>query len=239
MASRWWVEVEDGGFLSELAANFHDARLAIRQESDGKFYLTSVALDRLEEAREVPEMARELLAIACGSARVELGAYPRPSVGVVRNTPPGTPGAMSREIGTVVVPRRLEPTEETRRWASLAIDDRDIADVLAIFSRDEVRWHDLYHVLELVRSDVGDVMFEAGWASKTEVELFTHTANSRPSIGREARHGHSRFAPPAVPMSPGCCVHAHTSRHAVVAQAQSGFSLNMACGRFRPERRGF
>jgi hypothetical protein len=39
----------------------------------------------------------------------------------------------------------------------LARQDLDVADALAILGREDVRWHDLYHVFELIEGDVGGI----------------------------------------------------------------------------------
>jgi hypothetical protein len=86
-------------------------------------------------------------------------------------------------------------------WLNVALGDRNIADVLAIVGRAPVRWHDLFHVYEIILTDVGDAMYTHRWVTKAEVRRFTRTANSRRAIGREARHGHDRFDPPTKPLS--------------------------------------
>jgi hypothetical protein len=74
-------------------------------------------------------------------------------------------------------------------------------DAIATLGREDVRWHDLYHVFEIVRAEVGDEICAQGWATKADVNRFKHTANDRGTIGREARHGHRRWNPPANPMT--------------------------------------
>ena len=73
--------------------------------------------------------------------------------------------------------------------------------MLAILGRDDVRWHDLYHVFEVIEADVGGAMFTKSWVTNAAVDRFTWTANSRHAIGGEARHGHNRFQPPKNPLS--------------------------------------
>jgi hypothetical protein len=82
-----------------------------------------------------------------------------------------------------------------------ACRDDDVKDVLAIFGRDDVRWHDLYHVFEIVEADVGGRMHEEGWTTRAAAGRFTQTANSRGALGREARHGRDAVPPPANPLT--------------------------------------
>jgi len=43
-------------------------------------------------------------------------------------------------------------------------------------------------------------MYERGWISREEANLFTWTANSPDAVGEQARHGHQRNDPPPSPM---------------------------------------
>lgn len=106
----------------------------------------------------------------------------------------------SRPDGNVEIVELVAPPVQTSEWAELARRDRDVEEVLAVLGREDVRWHDLYHVFEIVEGDVGARMFSDGWVTKGAVRLFTRTANSRRAIGGEARHGHTRFDPPKDPL---------------------------------------
>jgi hypothetical protein len=117
---RWWVKLEDTGYLPELAANFEDPGLAIVEQT-GDFYLRSTEFDPLNDATDVRAKAVELVAIACGAAEIELGHFGRPRVDVVRQVQGGAPGAQYVQINPVIEPFRLGPSEETGRWAVLAL----------------------------------------------------------------------------------------------------------------------
>ncbi len=106
----------------------------------------------------------------------------------------------SRPDGSVEIVELVASPVQTSEWAELARRDVDVEDVLAILGREDVRWHDLYHVFEIVEADVGGRMFSDGWVTKTAVTHFTRTANSRRAIGGEARHGHNRIDPPKKPL---------------------------------------
>jgi len=51
-------------------------------------------------------------------------------------------------------------------------------DALIIAGRPTLTWPDLYFLFELVQADVGSEMFKLGWISRSDADLFTHTANS-------------------------------------------------------------
>lgn len=77
---------------------------------------------------------------------------------------------------------------------------RQAKDALIIVSRPILTWSELYLLFELVQSDIGGKMFEIGWISKDDAELFTHTANSYNSLRTNGRHGKDRGVPPHKPM---------------------------------------
>lgn len=79
----------------------------------------------------------------------------------------------------------VAPPPQTSEWVDLARDD-DVEDVLAIVGREDVRWHDLYHLLEIVHADVKGRMFSERRVTNAAVKRFTQTANSRRAIGGEA-----------------------------------------------------
>jgi hypothetical protein len=106
----------------------------------------------------------------------------------------------SRPDGSVEIVEFVAPPVQTSEWVELARRDADVEDILAILGREDVRWHDLYHVFEIVEADVGTRIVSDRWVTKAAVRRFTQTANSRRAIGAEARHGHDRFDPPKKPL---------------------------------------
>ncbi len=88
-----------------------------------------------------------------------------------------------------------------KAWIALAQSEEQVARALEIVGQEDVRWTDLYHLHEIVQADVGQLVFERGWATRAEVERFTRTANSPAVLGAAARHGAQRADPPANPMS--------------------------------------
>ena len=88
----------------------------------------------------------------------------------------------------------------------LANEDEDVSRALRVFAQGTVRWSDLYHAFEIVQASVGGHMFDAGWISRSDANLFSWTANSPAVIGEQARHGHQRNDPPAAPMSEDAAV---------------------------------
>ena len=73
-------------------------------------------------------------------------------------------------------------------------------DALIMVGRPELTWSELYLIFELVEADVGGRMFDLGWITKPDANLFTHTANSYSVLRNEGRHGKDRGDPPTIPM---------------------------------------
>ena len=73
-------------------------------------------------------------------------------------------------------------------------------DALIIVGRPTLTWSELYILFELVQSDIGGKMFEIGWISKYDADLFTYTANSYRALRTNGRHGKDRGVPPRKPL---------------------------------------
>ena len=221
MHSGWWVSLEGAEReLRDLAMHFDDPDFEIVEDA-GTFYLSSMDFSEFDNSEQVRELARELVAAASGSLAVKFGRFDPPRVGNVVLVDEA--GAKQhhvivssairlhfeasaqiervREDGSVDVVELVAPPPQTRAWARHARSDSDTKDVLAILGREDVRWHDLYHVFEVVEADVGDMMFTKRWVTEAEVRRFKHTANSRMAIGRDARHGHQKYDRPKKPLA--------------------------------------
>jgi hypothetical protein len=74
-----------------------------------------------------------------------------------------------------------------------------------LFGTQEHSWGSLYCLYEVIEEDVGsiDKIANEGWATKTSIKRFKHTANSPSAIGDAARHGKESTTPPARPMELG------------------------------------
>jgi hypothetical protein len=85
-------------------------------------------------------------------------------------------------------------------WLRLAQSDETVSRALRVFAQGSVRWSDLYHAFEIVQASVGGRMYDEGWITREQANLFSWTANSPDAVGEQARHGHQRSAPPPNPM---------------------------------------
>ena len=86
-------------------------------------------------------------------------------------------------------------------WLRVAQSDESVSRALRVFAQGGVRWSDLYHAFEIVKGAVGGRIYEEGWITHEQANLFSWTANSPDAVGEQARHGHQRNEPPPNPMS--------------------------------------
>jgi len=220
MHAGWWVRLEgEERDLRDLAMHFDGEALEVMEE-DGAFWLGSSDFAALADPEGIQQRGRQLVGLAAGALHLEFGRFtpPRVTAAVLVDDSGAKKHFVhlsssirlhgeinarverSRSDGSVEVFEVVAPPVQTSEWVDLARNDADVEEVLAILGREDVRWHDLYHVFEIVEADVGARMFSDGWSTKASVGRFTQTANSRRAIGGEARHGHDRFVPPKRPL---------------------------------------
>lgn len=220
LESGTWAKLAgDESALRDLAMVFTGPSLRIVADQ-GAYYLGSCDFTTDTPPDAVRSRGSELLAIACGSCALEFGTFSPPWIDAVTCVdaeghrqdlrPVRAVARMPFEVnaleereradGMIEVVEVTAPPSTYGRWHEEACNDDDVADILAILGRTDVRWHDLWHVYEIVKANTGSRLFDEGWISKAEEARFTRTANSRGAIGREARHGHDLFSPPKRPM---------------------------------------
>jgi hypothetical protein len=68
-------------------------------------------------------------------------------------------------------------------------------DALVIIGRPNLTWSELYLLFELVQAEVGGEMFDLGWISRRDADLFTHTANNYSALRSNGRHGKDKGDP--------------------------------------------
>jgi hypothetical protein len=134
------------------------------------------------------------------------------STGAVRHTVVAVnPAEMRVKAGSVraVVGGKVQPDPREAAASPLiraALDSPRARDALVIVGRPTLTWSELYLLFELVQADVGGQMFDLGWISRNDGNLFTHTANSYNTLRSDGRHGKDKGDPPAHPMQRGVAV---------------------------------
>ncbi len=224
MEQGWWAQLDGSDAdLEALTELFPDEPLRII-ERDGSHYLRADAFRDLADVGDVRAVAAELLRRANGAARlargqptnVELG-HPMlvseegqkqhfveftaevrvtASLGVEVIRADGT-----REHVPVDDDEAEEHEQEPQSWLTLADKDAKVAQALRLLGQNGLTWAGLYHLYEIVLADVGNRIYDEGWATQSEVERFRRTANSPAILGEHARHGRENTQPPPNPMS--------------------------------------
>lgn len=82
-----------------------------------------------------------------------------------------------------------------------AKNDNSFAEVMHFFSKNT--WIDLYKVYEIIKDDIGGKhnLINNKWATESELNRFTQTAQSKDAIGDDARHASKKYKPHSEPLS--------------------------------------
>jgi hypothetical protein len=211
---KWIIQLRgDASDLEGMAEQFRSSACAVAREQDA-FELTSRTLNELEDPHEALAEAKNIVAMLRSSLQLRLGVFPKIEIGGVVKVEDGgkrtshifpSPITSRRHIGTptiVVSGTPPSPTAIIRESdVEIAMRDPKVAKALRIHGSRDHTWHNLSNVLEVVQSDVGGQITKADWATQTEIDRFTQTANSTDAIGDDARHGHDKVPQPKHPMT--------------------------------------
>ena len=208
----------DAADLRALSDSFADSDPAIL-ERDGEYVFRWSVLDGLSDATQVKEKADEQIAWLSGSASLILEAIEPIKVAQVilvsddgsRNIhvfPDPIIGTSRMSVPTVRVGRADEteeihrPADPVKAWLAVAESSEDVARALRLSEGREHDWVELYRLLEIVEDSVTRKgITDAGWATRSQLKRFCHTANSLEAAGDAARHGREQKPPPQRPMT--------------------------------------
>jgi hypothetical protein len=216
----WLIQLAgDTTDLAALAQSLTGNGTNISQEAEG-YVLRSDQFASSDDAGAVRQKAQELVAILNGACRLALDSVkPITVTGVYRQDEDGKRGifvvleplvaharvlppmlTLTRADGTV---EEFHPAGPVKQWVGMASDDESVAKVLRVLAGGALNWVDLYRVVEVIAHDVGgpDNIEANGWATKSSMRLFKHTANSPGALGLAARHGAETTQPPKNPMT--------------------------------------
>jgi hypothetical protein len=217
---KWEIQISgDTRDLKELSKSLVNDELRII-ERDGQFYLESTRFEGLSRSEEVRSVASEMLPILTGATRLALGGrVPLGLGGIARLREDGTreifllvsdmihvTGVVTVEIqgsnGTVHV---VNPADKVPDWVNLGLADPKVAKALRLLGTEEHDWVSLYRLYEVIEDDVGGMqeIVEKGWATKSYIRRFKHTANSPAAVGDASRHGKESTAVSPNPMDLG------------------------------------
>jgi len=208
--SDWLVELQGEEFdLDAIERLFRSSHLKVTKEGDS-YFLRCSAFAQIGSAGEVRERAREILQRAGASERVRCGSSLTLEIGEVFRVEPDGRRRPFSELSPLLVtlnvrvphaPVAEEDALAFGQWVELAERDAKVDKALRILITRETNWVNLYNVLDVILSDVGSMIWQAGWATESEVKRFKHTADSGSTLGDDARHGRERTQPPADRMS--------------------------------------
>ncbi|PWB82037.1 MAG: hypothetical protein C3F08_00735 [Candidatus Methylomirabilota bacterium] len=96
-------------------------------------------------------------------------------------------------------PESIKPLSQ--RAADIAQINPSVAKVLRMMGRRPLDMATLYNVVEAIQGACDSPIHKLGWASKTQLARFKHSASSEALFGDDARHGFQSSKPPKKPMS--------------------------------------
>jgi len=214
--STWLVRLAgDTSDLEKLSAQLCSDNVKV-DARDGVYYLTSSCFHAVMGPSEVLTLTTELIGIIKSIFKVQYNYFPHAEVGGInrledngRITQFILPNGIRSEVrfgmstlatyGDAIRTSQGSTILESKLAKAMRIPPAKKA--LRIYGLREHNWHNLYNIFEAIQSDVGSKIIDEGWATNSEITMFTQTANSEEAIGDEARHGNQRVEPPKNPMS--------------------------------------
>jgi hypothetical protein len=205
--------------LEELRQAFQENENTIVRSNDG-FVLRSSRFMNLMNAADVRREATPIVEALSGMSRMLLQSEaPLGIASLIEIRPDGTrnifveleAAVLRITAGLVSVQvARLDGSIEERRpsdpaatWLSKALSTPEAARALRLRDKSPLFWTDLYRLFEVIAQGAGgtNAIVTAGWASRTQLRRFKHSADSVRAAGDQARHGVERTMPPADAMT--------------------------------------
>jgi len=194
--------------IRTLSSSLRGTGWQILKEGDSN-YLVSDILDALSDAKEIKSKADQLLDTSNGVANViHVNHVPVRSGNVYLINSAGTYDiaiifdtikSRSRVSEVILSLNGVAQKTYSQQLLDLAELDAAVRDALHFFN--ENTWWNLYKVYEIVRADVGGSKRLHRLMSKSKLDPFTHTAQSRDAIGDLARHADPSIKAPARPLT--------------------------------------
>jgi hypothetical protein len=215
----WLVRLVGDEFdLQELPELLASPNATVLKE-DGQYYLKSTDFDTQTGASDILKIATQILEAVNGAAKLHLGSFRTVQIAdIVEISTDGkrqhfvflegslharsklTVSATVIKSNGTVEQESNHPTQ-IESWVALARHDKNVADALHFFN--EPNWFNLYKIYEIIKDDVcgEQKIIQNSWVTKTNIKLFTQTAQSRDVLGDNARHASKKYKPPQKPMS--------------------------------------
>lgn len=210
---RWKVQLEgpEKG-LEELSDSFdEDPRIF---EEGEEYYLWYSGFEQLDESADIQDIGEDIVRTvrhlgelhslrikeleASRVVEIQEDGSERRVIHVSASlTATATMSARVSVNGEELPPR----AESTYEHTKLALKDAKVQELVELRDKGDY-WVNLYRIYEYIQDNIESEqnIIDQGWWSKSEENLFTHTANSPEAIGHEARHGKPNGSPPPDPM---------------------------------------
>ena len=217
---KWKIQLVGDDFdLKELEKSFsNSSNYSITKENDG-YYLSSSEFDSCKEIEEIKNKLRNILDVLNGAKILAIGGNkPLECGSIVKEKSNGTREIfvelsdtftlrdsvsiiMKDSAGKII--DEVHPADEVPKWLTYGLRDEKLKRALRIYGKERHTWVGLYKIYEIVEDALGEMqnLIEQGWASKSSIRRFKHTANSPDVIGDGARHGKQITNGPKKPMS--------------------------------------
>jgi hypothetical protein len=200
---RWKAWLEGHEFdLKSLVEVFREGEPLVAKDGSEGFYVQSQVLEGLDGTPDfdaAPTLVRRMngigRAVDSSFRPVRLvGRYTSPDGKVSHVVSADTAEARFSGTATAVVAGAdpvPAPPPKGPRYAKVAEEDADVADVLRILGQaDPLDWYDLYKVWEILEQAVGGwkQVENQGWVTKPAINRFTASADHPGLSGDAARH---------------------------------------------------
>jgi hypothetical protein len=208
-----------GPILEELAHTFHENENMIVRSKDG-FVLRSTRFVNLTNAADVRLKATPIVEALSGISRMLLQSEASLGIASLAEVRPDgsrnifielEPAVLRITAGLVSVQvshldgsiEERRPSDPAPKWLTKALATPEAARALGLRDKGPLLWTDLYRLFEVIVEGAGGsaAIVTAGWASRTQLRRFMHSANSVSAAGDQARHGVEPTTPPADAMT--------------------------------------
>jgi len=217
---KWKIQLVGDDFdLKELEKSFsNSSNYSITKEKDG-YYFSSSEFDSCQTKEEIKNKLRDILDVLNGAKMLAIGGNkPLECGSIVKEKSDGTrdifielsDNVTLRDSLSIIIKDsegkiidEVHPADEVPKWLTYGLRDEKLKRALRIYGKERHTWVGLYKVYEIIEDAFGGMqnIIEQGWASKSSIKRFKHTANSPDVIGDEARHGKQVTTGPKKPMS--------------------------------------
>jgi hypothetical protein len=213
----WSVQLAgDHSTLERLSSVLRAPEVTV-ERSGTDFVLRSTRFDGYSGAGEVLQEAAALLEGINGTLALLYGAFGTIRSGAVIREGSGT-RSVAMHVGAVITTASLgaptvriehpdgtveirDPLDFASDWIVTSLGSDAMRKALRLRAAGDPSWVNLYRILEVVMTEVpAGALVSKGWATKTDIERFKHTANSVSAAGDAARHGKEDTLPPKKPM---------------------------------------